>query len=253
MRFVTVQSPALGGRGDLAVYVPPGHAASPDLPVVVLLHGVYGSFWNWAFNGGAHVVMADLMSDGAVGPMALLMPSDGLAGEGTAYLSGPTADYGAWVMDDARRAPARQWPASPTPRHCSCAARRWAPTARCASDAHHADRVLGVSAHSTVPDLASLAAFVARPIEPPRNGSAAIVDVLLEVKRAGGGLPRLRLDCGLDDPLLGVNRELRDALRRAGIAHRYEEFPGAHNWDYWHTRLPASLRFFDDLVREAAR
>ena len=133
MRFVTVQSPALGGRGDLAVYVPPGHAASPDLPVVVLLHGVYGSFWNWAFNGGAHVVMAGLMSDGAVGPMALLMPSDGLAGEGTAYLSGPTADYEAWVMDDAWHAPARRWPASPTPRHCSCAARRWAATARCAS------------------------------------------------------------------------------------------------------------------------
>jgi enterochelin esterase-like enzyme len=253
MRFVTVQSPALGGRGDLAVYVPPGHAASPDLPVVVLLHGVYGSFWNWAFNGGAHVVMADLMSDGAVGPMALLMPSDGLAGEGTAYLSGPTADYGAWVMDDALacagEAVAGITDASPL---FLCGASMGAYRAL-RLGAHHADRVLGVSAHSTVPDLASLAAFVARPIEPPRNGSTAIVDVLLEVKRAGGRPPRLRLDCGLDDPLLGVNRELRDALRRAGIAHRYEEFPGAHNWDYWHTRLPASLRFFDDLVREAAR
>ena len=135
MRFVTVQSPALGGRGDLAVYVPPGHAASPGPPRGRALHGVYGSFWNWAFNGGAHVVMASLMSDGAVGPMALLMPSDGLAGEGTAYSVRP--DRRLRSVGDGRRgwrAPARRLPASPRPRHCSCAARRWAATARCASE-----------------------------------------------------------------------------------------------------------------------
>ena len=25
------------------------------------------------------------------------------------------------------------------------------------------------------------------------------------------------------------------------IAHRYEEFPGGHTWDYWNARLPDSI------------
>ena len=70
-----LQSPALAGRGDLAIFAPAAVATvGEDVPLVVLLHGVYGSFWNWAFNGGAPDVLSGLMAAGAVGPMVLAMP-----------------------------------------------------------------------------------------------------------------------------------------------------------------------------------
>src|SRR5213594_4357952 len=52
LRFLTFNSPALGGnRGDVTIFVPPLELQSRNLPLVALLHGVYGSHWSWAFNG----------------------------------------------------------------------------------------------------------------------------------------------------------------------------------------------------------
>jgi len=245
VRFLTVQSPSLGGRGDLAIYVPPGAEDVADLPVVVLLHGVYGSFWNWAYNGGAHEVLRDMMGAGTVGPMALLMPSDGLAGEGTAYLSHPRADYEAWVVVDAVDCAAEAVD--------SITAR--SPLMLCGASmggygamrlgARHASRVTAISAHSTVPDLVSLSQFLSHPF--PTDGDTGAVDDLLVA--AGEELPPLRFDCGEDDPLIEANRRLHRTLQRAGVTHRYEEYAGAHNWDYWHDRLPDSLTFFDSVLR----
>jgi S-formylglutathione hydrolase FrmB len=56
-------------------------------------------------------------------------------------------------------------------------------------------------------------------------------------------LPKIRLDCGSDDFLLADNREFHQRMRRAGIAHEYVEFAGAHNWDYWDQRIQEALAF----------
>ena len=101
LRIVTVDSPALGGRGELIVHTTEHVSTVPaDAPLVVLLHGVYGSFWNWTLMGHAHLALDRLVAEGLIRPMVLATPSDGLAGEGTAYLTHPDADYEAWVMND---------------------------------------------------------------------------------------------------------------------------------------------------------
>jgi len=56
-------------------------------------------------------------------------------------------------------------------------------------------------------------------------------------------LPALRLDCGLDDFLLADNRLFHEHLARLGVAHEYEEFPGAHEWGYWDVHVQEAIRF----------
>jgi len=56
-------------------------------------------------------------------------------------------------------------------------------------------------------------------------------------------LSALRFDCGLDDGLLAQNRSFHELLTRLGIPHEYEEFPGAHTWDYWDEHLQEALAF----------
>lgn len=56
-------------------------------------------------------------------------------------------------------------------------------------------------------------------------------------------LPKIRLDCGTEDFLLADNREFHERMKRAGIAHDYVEFAGAHNWDYWDQHIPDALAF----------
>jgi S-formylglutathione hydrolase FrmB len=55
--------------------------------------------------------------------------------------------------------------------------------------------------------------------------------------------PALAFNCGTDDYLLECNREFAAFLQGHGIPHEYEEFPGAHDWDYWDARLTAVLRW----------
>lgn len=242
LRFLTVQSPALGGRGDLIVYVPPGSDSVVDLPIVVMLHGVYGSFWNWAFKGGAHRVLEHLVVAGAVPPMALVMPSDGLAGEGTAYRNGTDAEYESWIMHDVVDAATEMIPGIGPGSPLFLTGVSMGGYGAVRLGVRHADRVAAVSAHSPVPDLVTLSQFVAEPYETNCDDDLASMLVQAAV------VPPLRFDCGTSDPLIDVNRHLHDTLVAASVDHGYDEFPGGHDWDYWHTHVSDTLRFLASVL-----
>jgi putative tributyrin esterase len=70
-------------------------------------------------------------------------------------------------------------------------------------------------------------------------------DVLTHARRAraAGNLPRILIDCGTEDFLIEDNRAMHAALERAKIPHTYQEFPGAHDWDYWDLHIREALAF----------
>src|SRR5688572_32744048 len=85
LRFMTVKTPNLKGRGDICIFVPPNIPADQALPVVILLHGVYGSAWNWTHNTGIHLRTNEMINRRELPPMVIAMPSDGLWGDGSAF------------------------------------------------------------------------------------------------------------------------------------------------------------------------
>src|SRR5687768_5078054 len=98
---VTFKSPSMHARVDTTLFVPKGLDGEENVPLVILLHGVYGSHWAWALKGGAHRTAARLISEGAIPPMVLAMPSDGLWGDGSGYVShvGGT-DYERYIVEE---------------------------------------------------------------------------------------------------------------------------------------------------------
>jgi S-formylglutathione hydrolase FrmB len=60
------------------------------------------------------------------------------------------------------------------------------------------------------------------------------------------GMP-IFIDCGVDDFLIGVNRELHQRLVYNGTPHDYIERPGGHSWAYWQNALPYHLLFFQKV------
>jgi S-formylglutathione hydrolase FrmB len=56
--------------------------------------------------------------------------------------------------------------------------------------------------------------------------------------------PYFYVACGLDDSLLGSNRELARLLASRNLPHRYVEVPGGHTWNVWDDQLKV---FFDVL------
>lgn len=240
--FATVKSAALGQRGDVTIYAPPGTAA--DSPIVVLLHGVYGSHWAWAFRGGAAPVLDALIAAGEVRPMVLAMPSDGLWGDGSGYVPHGAADFERWIIDEVPAVvrEVRGTGDAPAPLFMAGLSMGGFGALRLAG--RYPERLAAVSAHSAITDLEQMDPM----IEEQRIGwgeqaeDRSVVTCLL---RARAALPPLRFDCGVDDALLPENRRLHEALTAANIAHLYEEFPGGHDWPYWNRHLADSLRFFE--------
>ena len=86
LRFITVKTQNLKGRGDICIFVPPSVKEGDAVPVVILLHGVYGSAWSWALGTGVHLQAMEMMERGEIPAMIIAMPSDGMWGDGSAYL-----------------------------------------------------------------------------------------------------------------------------------------------------------------------
>ncbi|MFD2717588.1 alpha/beta hydrolase [Hymenobacter monticola] len=62
------------------------------------------------------------------------------------------------------------------------------------------------------------------------------------------GLP-LIFDCGVDDGLIDINREMHRRLVYNHTPHDYTERPGAHTWEYWQTALPYQVQFFGQVLK----
>ena len=54
---------------------------------------------------------------------------------------------------------------------------------------------------------------------------------------------RWKVLCGVDDRLIEINRAFHHYLLAKGVAHEYDEYPGAHNWDFWDAHASESLDF----------
>ena len=157
LRFITIKSRAIGRRVDVCVWAPPlGAAAAAPLPLVILLHGVYGSAWSWPLIGGAHLTVARLIEAEEIAPVALAMPSDGMWGDGTGYVPHADADYERWIVDEAPAAAAlgddRITPDSPL----FIAGLSMGGFGALRLGAKYPDRFRGISAHSAVTTLGRL-------------------------------------------------------------------------------------------------
>lgn len=251
LREVTVKSAVLGTRADLTVHAPPAARATADVPLVILLHGVYGSHWSWVRQAGAHRLAARMQAAGEMPPMVLAMPSDGLWGDGSGYLPHRTQDFERWIVEEVPAAVGRAVPGvtARSPRFIAGLSMGGFGALRLG--AKYPERFRAMSGHSSITHFDQLASFVEE-----RAGSFTALaedrSVLETMLRHPSRLPPFRFDCGTEDPLLEPNRALHAALGRAGVPHGYAEFPGGHEWLYWERHLAVTLRFFSAQLTPAA-
>jgi S-formylglutathione hydrolase FrmB len=249
LRWVTVKSRALGHRADLTLNVPRLAAPKQDVPVVILLHGVYGSHWAWALKGGAHRTAANLIGKGEIPAMVLAMPSDGLWGDGSGYLPHRTQDFEKWILEDVPAAVRESVPETSARSALFISGLSMGGFGALRLAGKFPERFKAAGGHSSMTHFNQFPLFVEEPLE--RYACSAenesVVEALLRNKSS---LPPLRFDCGSEDPLIEHNRELSRALKKAGVRHLYEEYPGGHSWGYWETHLADMLRFFAAQLKQ---
>ena len=245
LQCVTVKSKALKQRADVTLYLPSEFAHHRNLPIVTLLHGVYGSHWSWAFKGAAHLTAAQMMRQGDITPMILVMPSDGLWGDGSGYVPHALQNFENWIAEEVADIAMEVFEAcSPqSNRYISGLSMGGFAALRLAGK--YPNRFQAASAHSSFSEISQIDAL----IEESRDhwASDALSCSVLAALKSAQHLPPLRFDCGLEDVYLNTNRQLHQDLLSLNIAHTYQEFPGGHDWPYWQLHLADSLRFFSSI------
>lgn len=251
LRLITVKTPNLAGRGDITVWIPgPDLIKDEPLPLVILLHGVYGSHWAWPLKGGAHRTAERLLREGEIQPMILAMPSDGLWGDGSGYLPHNDRNFDRWIVDDVTEAVRAALPTHQStsfPNRTFIAGLSMGGYGALRLAAKYPERFQGAYGLSSITHLNQLPLFVEEPLSHYKQSDPVDESVLDLLVRNRAKLPPIQFDCGTDDLLIDYNRALHLALTDQGIPHQYREHPGGHEWPYWQEHLVDALVFFNSL------
>jgi putative tributyrin esterase len=81
---------------------------------------------------------------------------------------------------------------------------------------------------------------------PERFVQNSVMSLLAQIDQ--NHLP-LIIDCGVDDFLIEINREIHRRLVYQHTPHDYTERPGAHTWEYWQNALPYQVQFLTNVLK----
>jgi putative tributyrin esterase len=220
-----------------------------NLPIILLLHGVYGSHWSWFFQGGVHLIAQEMIAQGDIPPIAIACPSDGLQGEGSGYLPLPQADYESWIgeVPEIVSAAASCCSAS-SPIFLAGLSMGGYGALRLGMKYPH--RYVAVSAHSAITAPEQFRQFF-EPEDADNLLAAATADwqLLQWADRHRNELPPLRFDCGLGDSLFHENEALHQSLSAISVPHSFEALSGTHDWSYWGENIRRTFKFFAQICR----
>ena len=247
LHFITVKSNALHRRADITVFTPHIDPLPAELPLVILLHGVYGSHWDWAVKGQAHATAQRLMDTGQIKPMILAMPSDGLYGDGSGYVPHREDNYEQWIVEDVPQVLREQFPVLNAQTPIFIAGLSMGGFGALRLGAKYPQAFKAFSGLSSITHFDQLSQFVSS-FDTLKNDAIEQDGVLDWLMKNRDQLPPFRFDCGSDDILIDANRQLHAALIAQKIPHTYEEFPGVHEWAYWERNLGHTLRFFNQFI-----
>ncbi len=244
LRFITIKTPNLKGRGDICVYVP-SVKLQPNTPLVVLLHGVYGSAWIWSQKAGVHRTAERMISEEQIKPTVIAMPSDGLWGDGSAYLPHNSFNFEKWIAEDVITAIREVVVEVTEDSKIFIGGLSMGGYGALRIGAKYPKIFSGFSGHSSITDLPQMELFVEENLENYRQNRGEEESVFEIIKENREKIAPFRFDCGENDELIAHNRKLHEQLLSANITHIYEEFEGKHEWPYWEEHIQDSLLFFD--------
>lgn len=247
LRFITVKTKNLKGRGDICLFVP-NVALTTDTPLVILMHGVYGSAWIWSQKAGVHRTAQKLMESGAIKPMIIAMPSDGLWGDGSGYLPHHSLNFEKWISEDVIDAVKENIEVVTEQSPVFISGLSMGGYGALRIGAKYPKTFKAISGHSSITDLPQMALFVEEGLENYQQEDATNQSVFKWMKKNKDLLPPFRFDCGKDDELIEHNRLLHQQLKEQKIAHVYQEFSGKHEWIYWETHVVDTLQFFSEQL-----
>ena len=152
------------------------------LPLLLLLHGVFGCQWNWWLNGAIDKTATEMLGTGTMAPMMIAMPSDGLWGDGSGYVPHKEANYEKWIVEDIPLCLGELFP-QVSAEGFFLSGLSMGGFAAMRLGMKYAARVLGISAHSSVTQVEQLSRFIPCCTGPRRTAGTCRHSVLIAERK----------------------------------------------------------------------
>lgn len=246
VQCLTIHSSYLNRRHDVTLYNV--NTKQQNAPIILLMHGVYGNSWVWMHLGGLDRVYENIRNELGGTDFILVMPSDGGFFDGSAYLPlAEKGDYENWIMRDVLEAVITTVDGATSDSNLYLSGLSMGGYGALRLGFKYANTIKGISAHSAITDVQQLSLFVDEPLDLYACENAKETELLFWAELHKDDLPPLRFDCGTDDELIEGNVNLHQQLTQMGIDHQFEQFSGGHSWQYWHTHVARTFRFFAEI------
>ena len=227
------RSGVIGDERDFFVYTPPGYQASgrTKYPVLYLLHGFSDIANGWTAIGMAHKILDNLIAEGKTKPMIVVMT----LGYGVPDFASPTRGgyagsnirsknfelYRQALFSEVIPVVEKEYRASSSKSQRAIAGLSMGGAQTLFVGLNNLDKFSYVGAFSS----GNLPSTFDKDL-PGFDGA-----------KANNALKSLWISCGVDDGLIGFNRELYKWLQNQNVKVQYHETPGRHAWMVWRRNL----------------
>jgi enterochelin esterase family protein len=228
-------SKALGTARQVLVYTPPAYDSSSNrYPVLYLLHGAGGNESTWMERGQAHVILDNLIAEGKLEPLIVVMPFGfasqrppgaprGDAAENKRQREGFNRDF----LDDVIPLIESSYRVHADRDHRAIAGLSLGGAQALALGLSHTELFSRVAGFSSAMGAANN----------PETGGVDFNAVLADTQMLNDRLELLWIGCGIADTLFASNQSFSQLLTEHGIEHVFRVTQGAHTFEVWQRYL----------------
>ena len=216
------------------VYTPPNYNRSSDrYPVLYLLHGAGGDESGWTTNGRANLILDNLIADGKLKPLVVVMPYGYAYPETSPLAAGPEAmkrqrdHFTRDLIDDLIPYVQANYRVHATRERRAIAGLSLGGGQALGIGLSHQELFSRVAAFS--PAIGAVTS--------PQAGGLDFKPLIADTKKVNERLPLLWVGCGTDDTLFKSNQDFAAMLEASGVKHTFRATDGAHTWQVWRRYL----------------
>lgn len=207
------------------VYTPPGFDTRKKYPVLYLLHGIGGDEKEWLIHGVPHIIFDNLLADGSMQPMIVVMPNGRAMKDdraiGNMFDSARVRAFTTFehdLLNDLIPFIEKKFAVYTNKEHRAIAGLSMGGGQSLNFGLAHTDKFAWVGAFSPAPNT-------------------KIAEALVPDPAAAASLKLLWISCGDADRLLNITTRTHEYLVQKQIPHQYLIEPGDHDFKVWKNDL----------------
>jgi enterochelin esterase-like enzyme len=223
---ITYESKTVGTKRRALIYTPPGVSRKNKYPVLYLLHGIGGDEKEWLKGGKPQVILDNLLADGKIAPMIVVMPNgramkdDRAVGNIFDSLKVQAfANFEKDLLNDLIPFIEKNYPVLTDREHRAIAGLSMGGGQSLNFGLGNLDKFAWVGGFSSAPNTK-------RPEE-----------LVPDPEAAKNKLKLLWISCGDNDGLISFSKRTHDYLFEKGVPHIYYIEPGVHDFKVWKNGL----------------